>query len=138
MKKLWRSDTAFLLAILMVLGTEWSEARNYCPAALSAKASKCICTVKSKGLVIICEKASMDDVKESMRIYKEIPGAVIQYLTLRQTNMPKIPDYVFMGKRKLIPTFDSFYHSTIQCDFPTRDSSHHMTDNLVFIASLCI
>lgn len=86
-----------LLVLTILSTTTW--ARNICPAS-NARLT-CQCSVKSKGLVLICDKGSMEDVKENMRIFKEYPSTVIQYLTLRQINMPRIPDYVFMGEEKV-------------------------------------
>jgi hypothetical protein len=83
--------------LLLGIGTELSVGRNICPA--NSKLT-CSCSVKSKGLVLICEKGNIEEIKENMRIFKEYPSTVIQYLTLRTVNMPKIPDYVFMGKEE--------------------------------------
>jgi hypothetical protein len=90
------SSILLQLTIFLVIWTGLTWARNICPASNSKLT--CQCSVKSKGLVLICDKGNLEEIKENMRIFKEYPSTIITYLTLRQINMPKIPDYVFMGK----------------------------------------
>jgi len=81
-------------ALLVVLLVNESYGRNICPA----DTGPCTCTVKSKGLVVICEHTDMSSVRESMQLFKQHPGTIISYLTLRKTNMPRLPDFIFLGK----------------------------------------
>lgn len=86
-----------MVIVILTWTAELSWARHICP---SDKASNhpCECTSKKDGVVLVCDRTKLHDVGESMKFFRENGGMVINYLTIRQTDAPRLPNGFFMGK----------------------------------------
>ncbi|XP_071539267.1 uncharacterized protein [Panulirus ornatus] len=65
-----------------------------CPSA--HEISPCTCRVMKKGLDIVCDHADQKHVRNALDVLKKNPFT-IYWMKFRNCNLPRLPDYVFLG-----------------------------------------
>lgn len=82
------------LTLTTIIPSGW--ARSICPAD---KGGPCDCTAKKEGVVLVCDRTKLHDVEKSLKFFREREGIVINYLTVRQSHVGRIPNGFFMSKK---------------------------------------
>lgn len=77
-----------------------SSARSLCPADKGGN-DPCDCVVKKDGVVLVCDRTKLHDVEKAMTFYRE-REVVINYLTIRQSHVGRLPNGFFMGKKQML------------------------------------
>jgi len=86
----------FMVIVIMTLTLELSWARSICPADKEGN-QPCECQAKREGVVLVCDETTLHDVGNAMKFFRERGGTVINYLTIRQSHVARIPNGFFMG-----------------------------------------
>lgn len=100
------------LLLILSLTAELSSARSICPARDD---QPCECQAKKDGVVLVCEKTKITEVEKGLKFFREKGGIVINYLTIRQSHVARIPNGFFMGMCILLPpNVHHAHHSVIR------------------------
>lgn len=84
-----------LLLVLTTLHQSW--ARSICPPDNGGNKA-CDCAAKKDGVVLVCDRTKLHDVSKAMEFFRE-RQVVINYLTIRQSHVSRIPNGFFMGEQ---------------------------------------
>lgn len=85
------------ILILVLTTVHQSWARSICPPD-NGGSKACDCAAKKDGVVLVCDRTKLHDVGKAMEFFRE-RQVVINYLTIRQSHVSRIPNGFFMGER---------------------------------------